>query len=223
MIARRWWPLLVVGLLVSGTVFSQQDPAAKQAARERELLRRAQAAQKQAEEARGTLEAEKSKLADQLKDAESRAAKVAGSASKERKRADDLQRSLDETVRARDLLQKDKDGLTVRVAEVEKQLRETQAELARIRSALAEREAALTDSKAFGARETTARQEAEQKNARLYALSRDLIDKYRSQGFWDSVKRREPFTGLKQVEVENLLEGYRDRADDGRVVPASPR
>jgi len=32
------------------------------------------------------------------------------------------------------------------------------------------------------------------------------MGKYRDQGVWDAMKRKEPFTGLRQVEVENLLE-----------------
>ena len=223
MTVRQGWVLLLAGCLACGSVPAQQDAAGRQAAREREMLRRAQSAQKQAEEARAAVEAEKGKLADQLKDAESRAEKVAGSAARERRRADDLQRSIAEVTRARDALQADKDGLSSRLAAAEQQLRETQAELARTRRTLAEREDALAQAKAFGATENAGRIDAEEKNARLYALSRELIDRYRSQGFWDAVKRKEPFTGLKQVEVENLLEEYRDRADGARVMSAPQR
>ncbi|MFN9389406.1 MAG: DNA repair protein, partial [Betaproteobacteria bacterium] len=77
--------------------------------------------------------------------------------------------------------------------------------------------------KAFSGRENAARTDAEQKNVKLYVLSRELIERYRSQGFWDAVRRKEPFTGLKQVEVENLLEQYRDRADEARVIPQTRR
>ncbi len=221
---RTWIVLLLAGsVLGAGAGYAQQDPAARQAAREREMLRRAQAAQKQAEEARAALETEKGKLADQLKEAESKASRTAGTAARERKRADELQRSLDEAARAREGLQKDKETLSARLADTEKQLREALADLARTRASLAERDAELVQSKDFGARENAARVDAEDKNARLYGLARELIDKYRSQGFWDAVKRKEPFTGLKQVEVENLLEGYRDRADEARVVPVPQR
>lgn len=216
---RQGWVLLLAGCLVCGSALAQQDAAGKQAAREREMLRRAQAAQKQAEDARAAVEAEKGKLADQLKDAESRASQVAGTASRERQRADGLQRSLAEVTRSRDALQKDKDDLSARLAEVERQLRETQAELGRTRAALAERDAQLAEATAFGKLQDAARTDAERKNVKLYELSRELMERYRTQGFWDVVKRREPFTGLKQVEVENLLEGYRDRADEARVIP----
>jgi chromosome segregation ATPase len=223
MVARHRWAVLLTTCLVFGSAFAQQDPAAKQVARERELLRRAQTAQKQAEDARAVLEAEKGKLAEQLKDVESRASKVAGSAARERQRAEDLQRALSEVSRARDLLQKDKEGLTARVADLERQLREAQGELVRVRQSLAERDAALKEAQALGAAQGAARNDAEQKNAQLYALSRELIERYRTQGFWDAVKRKEPFTGLEQIKVENLLEGYRDRADEARVIPTPQR
>jgi chromosome segregation ATPase len=209
--------------LTCAPLLAQQQPADRQAARDRELLRRAQAAQKQAEEARTFVEAEKGRLAEQLQNAESTASKTAGALSRERKRADDLQRGLDEAAGARDLLRKERDGLSARLASIEEQLRDASAELSRIRRALAERDGELAEAKAFAGRENAARTDAEQKNVKLYVLSRELIERYRSQGFWDAVRRKEPFTGLKQVEVENLLEQYRDRADEARVIPQTRR
>ena len=186
-------------------------------------MRRAQAGQKQAEESLAALAAEKGKLAGQLQEVESKVSKFAGAASREKKRADDLERALREAVGTRDVLQKERDGLSTRLAGVEGQVRETAAELARAKRALAEREAELTLSKELASREGAARAEAESKNAKLYALSRELMERYRSQGFWEAVRRKEPFMGLKQVEVENLLEQYRDRADEARVIPQASR
>lgn len=221
----RFGPRLaaVAAVLACGTALAQQAPSDRQASREREMLRRAQAGQKQAEEARAALESEKSKLAEQLREAESKASKTAGAVSREKKRAEELQRSLDETTRMRDTLQKDRDALAARLADTEGQLRESSAELSRTRRSLAERDAELAQAKDFGGRENAARIDAEQKNVKLYGLSRELIERYRSQGFWDAVRRKEPFTGLKQVEVDNLLEQYRDRADESRVVPTPGR
>lgn len=56
-------------------------------------------------------------------------------------------------------------------------------------------------------------------NVALYKLNDEILDKFESQGFWSNIARAEPFTRLKRVELENLSDGYRDRADDAKVAP----
>jgi hypothetical protein len=38
-----------------------------------------------------------------------------------------------------------------------------------------------------------------------------------NRGFWSSLTEREPFTQLKRVELENLVEDYKYRADELRL------
>lgn len=57
-----------------------------------------------------------------------------------------------------------------------------------------------------------------QKNLGLYQANLDLLDRYASKGVWDAMLQREPVTGLKRVEVENLIEEYRRRLDQMQVV-----
>lgn len=64
-------------------------------------------------------------------------------------------------------------------------------------------------------------QVCEQKNAQLYQVSADLMDQYQSKGFFSSLWRAEPFTQIKQVEVQNLLQEYRDKADAAKIKPAA--
>jgi chromosome segregation ATPase len=65
----------------------------------------------------------------------------------------------------------------------------------------------------------------EAKNAQLYLVTKDLIDKYKeNRGAWEKFLLSEPFTGLKSVQVENLLDDMGERAADAKVsTPASPR
>ncbi len=56
------------------------------------------------------------------------------------------------------------------------------------------------------------------RNTRLFTLASEVIDRLDDQGFWSAVARREPFTRLKRVQLENLADGYRDAAADQRVV-----
>lgn len=54
-------------------------------------------------------------------------------------------------------------------------------------------------------------------NAKLYQVNLELLDQYQRKGVWDALRQREPFTGLKQVEIESLVEEYRDKIEDLRV------
>lgn len=54
------------------------------------------------------------------------------------------------------------------------------------------------------------------RNAGLYNLNAEVLDKLENRGFWSSVAEREPFTKLKRVELENLIDGYKYRADELR-------
>jgi DNA repair exonuclease SbcCD ATPase subunit len=61
------------------------------------------------------------------------------------------------------------------------------------------------------------------RNRKLYSLGTEVIGKLEDQGFWSALARREPFTRLKRVELENLADGYRDTASDNRLPePARP-
>jgi hypothetical protein len=58
----------------------------------------------------------------------------------------------------------------------------------------------------------------EDNNRKLYELGRELMVLYERQGVGDVLARREPFTGLRQVEVENLMEAYRDKLDEHKLI-----
>jgi chromosome segregation ATPase len=203
-------------LMASTAALAQQAPD-KQASREREMLRRAQAAQKQAEDAKAVLEQERSKLDAEAKAAKAQVAKTSGAVARERKRADELQVSLDAVTKERSSLEKDKDVLGTRLADTEARLKETLAELARTRASLAAREKELAGVQQVAAQQARSIRTCEDKNLKLYGVATEVMGKYRDQGVWDAMKRKEPFTGLRQVEVENLLEEYRDRASEARV------
>lgn len=55
------------------------------------------------------------------------------------------------------------------------------------------------------------------RNAALYNLNAEVLDKFENRGFWSSLTEREPFTRLKRVELENLAEEYKYRADELRL------
>jgi chromosome segregation ATPase len=59
----------------------------------------------------------------------------------------------------------------------------------------------------------------EAKNERLYRVGKDVIDWLSNLGFGAALAAREPFLGLKRVELENVAQDYEDRLLDQRVKP----
>ncbi len=62
----------------------------------------------------------------------------------------------------------------------------------------------------------------EAKNVNLYRLNLQLLENYRDKGVWDALLQAEPATGIKGVEVDNLLQEYHDKLEQNRVRTQSP-
>jgi len=58
------------------------------------------------------------------------------------------------------------------------------------------------------------------KNAKLYDLNVELLKRYADKGVVDVVTGREPLTGLKRVELDNLVQDLQDKLDEQRVSAA---
>ncbi|MEP7242123.1 MAG: hypothetical protein ABI885_00405 [Gammaproteobacteria bacterium] len=59
------------------------------------------------------------------------------------------------------------------------------------------------------------------RNVALYKLNSEVLTRFEKQSTWSRVARAEPFTQIKRVELENLVDGYKDRADEQRLPPAA--
>jgi len=51
-------------------------------------------------------------------------------------------------------------------------------------------------------------------NKKLFDVNSELLGQYKSKGAWDAVVQREPFTQLKRVEIENLIQEYQYKIED---------
>jgi len=65
------------------------------------------------------------------------------------------------------------------------------------------------------------RQVAEQqrKNAAMYQLGVEVLDRYEKFGLGTALTAREPFVGLTRVKFENLIQDYGDKLADERIKP----
>ena len=50
--------------------------------------------------------------------------------------------------------------------------------------------------------------DAEDKNRALYATSREVLERFKHKSRWTALLQKEPFTGIKQVEVETAVENF---------------
>ena len=59
-------------------------------------------------------------------------------------------------------------------------------------------------------------------NARLSQLAEELVNAYENKGIGDSLLHAEPITQLEKVEVEKLVQEYRDRIDNDNLELINP-
>jgi len=61
-----------------------------------------------------------------------------------------------------------------------------------------------------------------ERNYELYQIANDVLNHYQHQGMFSYMERAEPFTRLKQTQIDNLVLDYRARAEELRLKGATP-
>jgi chromosome segregation ATPase len=169
---------------------------------EREQIRRLQQAQQKTEQEKASLQQEKAAVEEQLKASGEKIEVLQKSV----QRAASLARQVS-------VLEQEKTALGTRLGESEKRV----AQLAEAQQKAQTENARLTSLLARQGKELAAN---EAKNVQLYKHAVELLDRYEKKGMWASLAQAEPLTGLKRVEMENLLEEYRDKLDTQKVESA---
>jgi chromosome segregation ATPase len=154
-----------------------------------------------------------------------------------------MKRELDETRKERDALKDDKESSEKRLRNTEATAlrasgdrRQLESELAQSRERLNElvtkfRETVATlreieSDRAVIQQRLEARTQdlggCVDRNAQLYTMNAEILDRLENQGFWSSVARAEPFTRIKRNQLENLADDYRARAQEAKVDSPPP-
>lgn len=197
-------------------------PAHAAESREKQQLRRLQSQMQQLDAARQLAETERTTaLADkEALEREVETLRVEHQAATQRLTSERDARVLADTAHA--TLQAEFTNLQKRLDELTQALYESETTLKASKQSLARLEA----SKKITESELAARGEKLQtcttSNQQLAALGREMMGKYRDKSCFDALKETEPFTGVKKVEVENLLETWRDRVDAGALPADAP-
>ncbi|MDC8784041.1 hypothetical protein [Roseateles koreensis] len=214
--ARRLSVTLLAIALPMGAV-AEGDARAN---RDREQLRRSQAALQAAQSKADALEADKAGL---LKDKEAQAKEAQG----QRARAGALQRQSEQATAEVAQLRKELAEATGRQkqAQAEAEARDTQAQqqLAAARRENHElRQANVTLSALL---ENSSRQltQAEAQNRELYSLSHQALDRWINKTAAEAAMQQEPALGLSKVRMQDSYETFRARIDAQRLTPTAPQ
>jgi chromosome segregation ATPase len=213
--------ILTAAILAVATTaaLAQDGAAAKQANRDREMLRRVQATQRQAEDARAAAEQEKARVEGLLEEARTRAKAVEAGVVRERRRTVDLQQRVEALERDASTLRQERDTVSTRLESTQAELAKAVAELERRQTAIETRDREVLRLQQSVAEGSEANLVCREKNRELAAVARELLGRYRDVGVLDVLKRREPFTGVRRVQVENLLEDSAGRIEGARLEP----
>lgn len=202
-----------------GLAAAQQAPAS----REREALRRAQAALRDTTAERDALRSEKAALAAQQAQAAQDLAAARASAAALRPQ---LTQAAQEAEALRAELARLQQAHAQALAEAQRSSAEREAtlqqQLASTRRERDERTAANQALVALLSARTAALQDAQRRNAALHTLSRELIERWRGKTPAEALAHTETLIGIAGVRAEDQAEEWRARADAlaaGRTPP----
>jgi chromosome segregation ATPase len=198
-------------LLCLAGVSIHAEAADKKASREREALRRVQQQLSQMQGELATLQEEKARLAADLEKSQASSKEIEGKVA-------GLQRGLGSSKQQLSAVSKELTLAKEELGTTAQQLAETRKALSETTQALQQTEAEKRNLEAIKVRTERDVASCERKNLELYQVGRSLMSRYEHKTCGETLAQKEPFTGLKRVETENLLEEYRDKLDEQRLI-----
>jgi chromosome segregation ATPase len=196
--------ILLSGLLQSPAAAAGKDPKdSKAERRERQALHRMQQQLNEVQQQKSAVEEEKAGLESTLK-------KTQGETEALKRASSSAQASVSRLEKDVQSANKEKADLHAQLAEAQKRSEDLVGQKKQLEQDLKNTHVALS-------KQSEQRQLCETHNHKLYSLGRELVDWYSSKGPARAFLEAEPFTRLKSVEMENLLETYRDKLESERL------
>lgn len=63
--------------------------------------------------------------------------------------------------------------------------------------------------------------DAETRNAQMFKLGNEILNRYERFGLGDALTAREPFVGVTRIKFKNLVQDYQDKLADQKIKPES--
>ena len=212
-------PPLRLALLALGATLSFACAAQDDARREKEALRRTQAALRQAQEQQAALSHEKEDLAGQRDKADEAAKKAQSQLAASRSDSARLNASL---AHASDELAATRARDDAARKELEDRLAEQGQRLAAAQRLADERARANASLTALLERATTSLAAAEKANGQMHALGLQMIERIRGRDAGADGVVADPVLGFGQIRLENEAEALRDKLEAAKL-PAAGR
>lgn len=171
--------------------------------KERQALRRMQQQLDEVQQQKSALDQEKTVLEETLKKTSNETESHKRSAASAAAKTSRLERDIEAA-------NKEAAELRTRLDEAGKQNEELSGQRKQLEQDLKNTAAAL-------AKQNEQTKLCETHNGELYRIGRELADWYTSKGAMNAILEAEPFTAVKRVEMENLLETYRDKIEGQRL------
>lgn len=190
-------------VLLAASLMLPAHGAEKKADPAKEQVRRLQQAQRKLEQEKTQLVQEKTALDSQLKEAAGKLDSVRRQAGAAARKAAELEQELAATRTAREALAAKLADAEQRLAKLSEQQRATEAERKRLDALAAQQKQTISG--------------CEAKNGALHQQGVELLDRYQQKGCFDAALQGEPFTGLKQVAIENFVEDSREKLDEQKI------
>jgi peptidoglycan hydrolase CwlO-like protein len=107
--------------------------------------------------------------------------------------------------------------------DVDARLTATNARLSGTASELAARNGELAQVKQMLEQSKSANASCEDKNLKLYSYAETVLGLYKNKGVWAALSQKDPVLGLKEVDVENVVQEYQQKFASQKIKPsASP-
>jgi chromosome segregation ATPase len=205
---RTLFTVLGVSILLSGALCgpsraADEDPNA----RVKEMLRRTQEALRQAQSDNADLARTKTD-AEQKLQAATKQLDAALSGSKTAQASLNAKLTAAQGTQAEDAR---------KLGEITERLTASTAKLGEVTTDLAARNSELAAAKRALQQSTESNASCETKNITLYGYAEDVLQKYKNKGVWASLSQKEPVLGLKEVDVENVVQEYRLKFDSQKI------
>jgi chromosome segregation ATPase len=203
--------IAVMGLLVGAATTPAHSARAADTdatARVKEMLRRTQEALHQAEAANEELQRAKSEAEQKLEATE----KVLEAAKNDKS----AQAAMNAKLTAAAAAQAD---LAHKLGDADDRLAAANTKLGETTQQLAARQAELEQVKQALERSNKATSSCEAKNVALYGYAEAVLDQYKRKGVWDALEQKNPVLGLKDVEIQNVVQEYQLKIDSQKIKP----
>lgn len=184
----------------------KSDGASAQLRRMEQMQRKLAEDKAQLVQEKSTLEQEVKKLSDEAAELK----KAADAASRKRALAEkELAKLQQDAQRARHDQERERAALAQRLETAEKRIAALSDQGTTAAATLQTRETDLKTLQGRFGTQTDELKRCESKNHKIQGLCVELLDRYQRKTALDSLRAAEPFTGLKAVEIENIVEEYR--------------